>query len=76
MYVCVCNGVTDHDIRHAAAAGCRTLGDLTMRTGCGATCGCCLPMAEDVLAEFVPSVPAAAMMRAEIPAPYQAQQPA
>jgi len=55
MYVCLCNGVTDLDIRHAAAAGCRTLGDLTMRTGCGATCGCCLSMAEDVLAESVPS---------------------
>jgi len=51
MYVCLCNSVTDLDIRRAAAAGCRTLGDLTMRTGCGATCGCCLPMAEDLLAE-------------------------
>jgi len=59
MYVCLCNGVTDLDIRNAAAAGCRTLGDLTMRTGCGATCGSCLSMAEDMLAESVPlAVPA------------------
>jgi len=55
MYVCLCNGVTDLDIRNAAAAGCRTLGELTMRTGCGATCGCCLSMAEDMLVESIPS---------------------
>jgi len=54
MYVCLCNGVTDHDIRRAVAAGCRTLGDLTMQTGCGANCGCCLEMAADLLAEVSP----------------------
>jgi len=51
MYVCLCNGVTERDIHHAVASGCRTLGDLTMRTGCGATCGSCLSMAADLLAE-------------------------
>jgi len=55
MYVCLCNGVTDLDIRHAAAVGCRTLGDLTMHTGCGATCGSCLSMAAELLAEMSPS---------------------
>jgi len=25
MYVCICNGVTDRDIRQAAEAGCRSL---------------------------------------------------
>ena len=51
MYVCLCNGVTDHEIREVAAAGCRTLSELTMRTGCGATCGSCLDMAQDILDE-------------------------
>jgi len=60
MYVCLCNGVTEHDIRHAAASGCCTLGDLTMRTGCGATCGSCLSMAADLLAEVATPAPAAA----------------
>jgi len=64
MYVCLCNGVTEHDIRRAAAAGCRTLGDLTMRTGCGTNCGCCLSMAADVLAEAASS-PADALPVAE-----------
>jgi len=51
MYVCVCNGVTDHQIREAAANGCRSVAELTMRTGCGATCGTCLDMAADLLNE-------------------------
>lgn len=52
MYVCVCNGVTDHEIREVAAAGCRTIAELTMRTGCGATCGSCLDMAQALLDEM------------------------
>lgn len=51
MYVCLCNGVTDREIREVAAAGCRTLPELTMRTGCGATCGSCLAMAQEILDE-------------------------
>lgn len=49
MYVCICNGVTDRDIRQAAEAGCRSLPELTMRTGCGATCGTCLEAAAAML---------------------------
>ena len=49
MYVCICNGVTDRDIRQAADAGCRTMAELTMRTGCGATCGSCLETAAAIL---------------------------
>lgn len=51
MYVCLCNGVTDHEIREVAAAGCDTLSELTMRTGCGATCGSCLEQAQQILDE-------------------------
>lgn len=51
MYVCLCNGVTDREIREVAAGGCRTLPELTMRTGCGATCGSCLDMAQQILDE-------------------------
>ncbi|MBJ6982290.1 MULTISPECIES: (2Fe-2S)-binding protein [unclassified Luteimonas] len=49
MYVCVCNGVTDHDIRQAAAAGCSGMTELTMRTGCGASCGSCVDTAVGLL---------------------------
>lgn len=49
MYVCICTGVTDHQIREAARAGCETVAELTMRTGCGSNCGSCLDMAADLL---------------------------
>ena len=49
VYVCVCNGVTDHQIREAAAAGCGSLAELTMRTGCGASCGSCVDTAAALL---------------------------
>ncbi|MFT4257135.1 MAG: (2Fe-2S)-binding protein [Pseudoxanthomonas sp.] len=52
MYVCVCNGVTDRQVLEAAANGCRSTSELTMRTGCGATCGTCLDMAAEMLDEF------------------------
>lgn len=51
MYVCVCNGVTDREIRQVAAAGCKSMAELTMRTGCGAGCGCCVAMATGLLEE-------------------------
>ncbi|MBT2767876.1 bacterioferritin-associated ferredoxin [Stenotrophomonas sp. ISL-67] len=51
MYVCICNGVTDHQIREAAQSGVASVSELTMRTGCGATCGSCLDMAADLLAK-------------------------
>ena len=51
MYVCLCNGVTDRQIREAAEAGCRTMSELTMRTGCGASCGSCIDLATQLLDE-------------------------
>lgn len=49
VYVCICNGVTDRDIRQAAEAGCRSVPELTMRTGAGANCGSCLDLAGSLL---------------------------
>ncbi|ODS63709.1 MAG: bacterioferritin [Arenimonas sp. SCN 70-307] len=51
MYVCLCHGVTDSDIRRAAEAGCGSLAELTMRTGLGSGCGTCGEMASEILAE-------------------------
>lgn len=51
MYVCICNGVTDRQIREAAEAGCASVAELTMRTGAGATCGSCLALAGELLEE-------------------------
>lgn len=49
MYVCICNGVTDRVIRDAAEAGCRSMAELTMRTGAGSNCGSCVEMATEIL---------------------------
>ncbi|MEZ0470975.1 (2Fe-2S)-binding protein [Luteimonas salinilitoris] len=55
MYVCLCNAVTERDIHEAAAAGCSAMSELTMRTGCGACCGSCVPAACEVLAQAQPA---------------------
>ena len=52
MYVCICNGVTDRQIREAVANGCRSVAELTMRTGCGAGCGSCVNMATELLEDI------------------------
>jgi bacterioferritin-associated ferredoxin len=49
MYVCVCNAVTDSDIRNAVDEGVRNLKQLKRTTGCGSGCGCCQDMAADLL---------------------------
>ena len=51
MYVCVCHGVTDHQIRRAAEEGVREVHELTMRTGAGSSCGSCLDLAAEILAQ-------------------------
>lgn len=49
MYVCVCNAVTDSDIRKAVDEGVRNMKQLKRTTGCSNTCGSCREEAFDVL---------------------------
>jgi bacterioferritin-associated ferredoxin len=49
MYVCVCNRVTDTEIRHQAESGCRSLTELGDRLGVGMRCGRCRDYAADLL---------------------------
>jgi bacterioferritin-associated ferredoxin len=49
MYVCLCNAVTDSDIRKAVDDGVRNLKQLKQETGCGGTCGSCNEMAVELL---------------------------
>lgn len=51
MYVCICNAISDRDIRKAAARGADSLDALTMTLGVGAGCGSCRELAEQVLSE-------------------------
>jgi bacterioferritin-associated ferredoxin len=51
MYVCVCQAVTDRQIREAARSGARTLNDLRRELGIARDCGRCAGCARDCLAE-------------------------
>jgi len=49
MYVCICNAVTDSDIRNAVEEGVVSMKQLRLTTGCGSTCGSCDEMADEIL---------------------------
>ena len=49
MYVCVCNAVTDREIRAAAELGARTLEDLSTTLGVATCCRKCSDCARQVL---------------------------
>jgi len=57
MYICLCNAVTDHDIRRAAADGVQSFSELQARTGCSDCCGCCENEARTTLEQALEQAP-------------------
>jgi bacterioferritin-associated ferredoxin len=51
MYVCVCNAITDRQIRKAAVAGIKDLWNLQRELGVATGCGSCKEMASEILSE-------------------------
>ena len=51
MYICVCNAITDKQIREAADAGARNLWDLQAQLGVASNCGSCKETASEILRE-------------------------
>ncbi len=51
MYVCVCNAITESDVREAVDAGAEDLWDLQAATGLASGCGSCKEVAADMLRE-------------------------
>lgn len=51
MYVCLCHGVTDRDIRRAAEEGCSSVRQLGKELGVGQQCGRCASTARAILRE-------------------------
>jgi bacterioferritin-associated ferredoxin len=49
MYVCVCHGITDRQLRSAVDQGARSLGEVQMQLPVGACCGRCVDSALDVI---------------------------
>ena len=51
MIVCVCNRISDREIKRHAQQGCMSFDDLQMETGVATCCGCCESCARDVFHE-------------------------
>ncbi|OSI12470.1 (2Fe-2S)-binding protein [Neisseria canis] len=49
MFVCICNAITDHQIKETVAAGATTLSDLQAQLGVATCCGCCSDLASSFL---------------------------
>lgn len=52
MYICLCHGVTDRDIREAAENGVTSMRQLGKELGVGRQCGRCASHAREILREF------------------------
>jgi bacterioferritin-associated ferredoxin len=49
MYICLCEPVTDRDIKTAVMTGCRSVRDLAGTLGCCRDCGKCVRAAKEVI---------------------------
>jgi len=54
MYICVCNAVTEREIRHCAQLGC-SLDELRERLGVCTGCGKCKHATKQILREECPA---------------------
>lgn len=51
MIVCICNRITESDVRAAAREGAASPEAAYACSGCEVECGCCLDYAQDVIDE-------------------------
>lgn len=58
MYVCVCKGITDHQIKDAVYGGATSLGKVRRELGVGAQCGKCRCQARELIDETLQPVSA------------------
>ena len=49
MYVCLCNGYRDAEIREVAESGLRCVKEVYLTLGNGPCCGSCLDYAQDIV---------------------------
>ena len=49
MYICICNAVTEREIRGAVDLGCRNMTELRRDLGVASCCGKCEPDARRIL---------------------------
>lgn len=51
MYVCLCVGVSEGQIKQTLRAGACTVEEVMYCTGAGTRCGSCVPTIEDIVSE-------------------------
>jgi bacterioferritin-associated ferredoxin len=51
MYTCICNAITEKEVRGAASLGCTSFVDLQRDLGVATCCGKCEPDARRILRE-------------------------
>lgn len=51
MYVCICHGITDRQIRRAVEQGAGSLGEVQMKLPVGGCCGRCEDAARAIIRE-------------------------
>ena len=51
MYICVCNAITESQVKDAVESGARNLWDLQTQLGLASGCGSCKETASDILRE-------------------------
>lgn len=55
MYVCICNAITERQVRECASRGTCSVQDLEATLGIGAGCGRCRECAEEILKSVEPT---------------------
>jgi bacterioferritin-associated ferredoxin len=53
LYICICNAITERQVRECARSGACSVDQLASELGVGAGCGRCLECASDLLREVV-----------------------
>ena len=52
MYICLCNAITERQVRECARSGACSVDELTSQLGVGSGCGRCVECAVDLLREM------------------------
>ena len=52
MYICLCNAITERQVRECARSGACSVDQLTSQLGVGSGCGRCIECAVDLLREI------------------------
>ncbi|MFB2538103.1 MULTISPECIES: bacterioferritin-associated ferredoxin [unclassified Acinetobacter] len=58
MYVCLCRGITDQDIKDAIAQGASSFREIREQLDLGTCCGRCAPEAKSIISEELAEIAA------------------